>query len=370
MKININKGVLLDAIRAVAGSSTPHGAALLANIRITGQGDSVEITATDTTKQVKIRIAGEVILPGGVVVNCRTAAWFVGALPDGMIELSVNKKGNVIKFKSGKTEFSASAIAPSDFVELPFDPANATTYEIPASTMLDMLRKSAYAASTEQHRRGLMALHHEIEGGVLTSVATDGCRIALAHADCEIKAGAGEMKYDIPREAVSELRKLLSRHTVDPKAMLRVCAKRDKIAIDSGNWVFFSTLADIVYPQYKQVIPTKLKDRVEANREMLIEALARALVSAGDLKAVHVVVDSKSGIMKLESGTDNTCETEIPIKCNCRDLDFSINATYLIASLESFDDETAHLRFAPDARLIGVEGNGRFGAYIMPLRNK
>ena len=119
MKININKGVLLDAIRAVAGSSTPYGAALLANIRITGQGDSVEITANDTTKQVKIRIAGEVILPGGVVVNCRTAASFVGALPDGMIELSVNKKGNVVKFKSGKTEFSASAIAPSDFVELP-----------------------------------------------------------------------------------------------------------------------------------------------------------------------------------------------------------------------------------------------------------
>ena len=92
--------------------------------------------------------------------------------------------------------------------------------------------------------------------GKMTSVATDGRRLAMVDADLEFPA-SHETDVIIPTKAVQELQRLLG----DSGEVL-VKLSDSQISFTVGDSLLCSKLIEGNYPNYRQVIPGDSNERV------------------------------------------------------------------------------------------------------------
>ena len=139
--------------------------------------------------------------------------------------------------------------------------------------MRDGLRKTSYAISTDETRYVLNGVLFSFKDNKLTLVATDGRRLAMLDIDLEFPR-SHEADIIVPTKAVTELQRLLT-----DEGDVRVSVGSGQIAFDLNNTLLVSKLIEGNYPNYKQVIPGEMKERVTLERETFLNSLAARLAS-------------------------------------------------------------------------------------------
>ena len=80
----------------------------------------------------------------------------------------------------------------------------AKTFKLPQGVFRDMLKRTAYAISTDESRYVLNGVLLSFKENKLSLVATDGRRLALVEQDLEFPKGS-EVEAILPTKAVQEL---------------------------------------------------------------------------------------------------------------------------------------------------------------------
>ncbi len=179
---------------------------ILSNVLIEASGGQLKLTTTDLDVGVVGTVEAEISKEGSTTLPVKRLASIIRELPAELVEVSVDNK-NHASIKCGPSFFKIIGLGEDEFPPLPtFD--DAKEFKISQEVLLDALKKTSYAISTDETRYVLNGIYASFKEGKMSLVATDGRRLAMVENDLEFPA-SNECDVIIPAKAVNELQRLL-----------------------------------------------------------------------------------------------------------------------------------------------------------------
>lgn len=366
MKFTVIRSRMLDLLSNVQ-SVVPAKPAMqiLSNALIEAREGKLKVTATNLELGVCASLEADLKIDeeGATTLPVRKVVEILRVAPEGEVSFDIGSD-NVATVITGAARYKVIGLDVHEFPVLTEVGEGAKAFTMERALFREMLRKTSYAAGTDETRRMLTGVLMSFAEGKLTMVATDGKRLALVEQELEFPADAG-CDLILPPKAVSELMRLIS--TEGP---MTIYAQQNQISVDCGTFRFYTKLIEGAYARYQSVIPTSCDERVTINREELIASIQRVAIMSND-KTLAVRMAFGEGTLTLSANSADAGEASdvLPIKYAGRPLVTTYNPTYIMDCLRSLDTEeevTFELSegHAPAVIKCGIP----FLYVIMPLR--
>lgn len=346
---------------------------ILANVLIDAKQDgTVTLCATDMDIEVIDAIAANVDHPGSITAPAHTLYDIIRKMPnDSDVSLTVNEAGTLMTVKSGKSVFNLGCLPRADFPEMSRN-ETPTQFDIPVTTLKEMIDRTRFAISTEETRYYLNGIYlHAVQAAndddqpLLRAVATDGHRLAQYQVPCP--TGAEAMPgIIIPRKTIGEIRKLAD----ESGDIVRLSLSDKMIRFEMGSMVLTSKLIDGTFPDYQRVIPQNTDKSVMVDPTMFTNAVDRVSTVAAE-KTRGIRLSIKEGTMTLSaSNTDHGDATEeLEVTLDGQPIDIGFNSKYL-RDVTSLLAQNCQLRFSdPSSPTILQANDDPSSLYVlMPMR--
>lgn len=339
---------------------------ILGNVLLNAKGENITLTATDLEVGLQIKIPCQIEKEGITTLPARKMFNLIKELSSADLQMKV-EGDHVANIHCGTSDFKIVGIPETDFPKLPsFEKKKGFVVE--QEVFRDLIRKTSYAVSKDETRYVLNGLCISFQEDKVVLVATDGRRLALAQAPGKFSDTEKEMI--VPSKAILEISKVLKEDgKVEIVPFENQVAFVFKEASQGNGCVIISRLVEGNFPNYKQVIPEQVKERVVLDREEFFAAIRR----------VSVVTNEKSNLVKLAftknllTLTANTPDVgegkeEIPVAYEGEDNTIAFNPTYLGDPLRNLEEKEITFEFT-NALSPGIIRTGSTFLYvIMPMR--
>ena len=330
----------------------------------------VKVVSTDLEMGVKHYLKADIENDGSITIPAKKFSDILHSLPDAQdIELSVDAGGKV-SLKCGRSRFGIIGAPKSDYPVLP-DFNKATAFELPAGTLGEMVRKTIFAASSDETRHVLNGVFWAAKKGSLEMVATDGRRLAV----CIKKLLPKEKDFAVivPTKVLAEFLRLLNVLEIqnnDAEKML-VAVTENQITFQLKGTTLLSRLVGGAFPNYEQVIPSKREVIFIAPTKDLLAVTKRAALCAID-RGGSVKYVIKKGILTVSSSSQNNEFTEeLAIDFTGNDFAVAFNPQYVIDALKHIDTEKTTVAMTTPVNPALFEPTGGEADYrfvVMPMR--
>jgi DNA polymerase-3 subunit beta len=357
---------LLGPLSAVSGIiERRHTLPILSNVLVERSGEALSFLATDIEIQITAR-SGVLAAAEGrpVTVGARKLLDILRALPDGA-EVALQHQDKRLVLRAGKSRFTLQTLAAEDFPRLAKPAGESARFELEQKALRRVLALVQYAMAQQDIRYYLNGLLMVIEDGMLKLVATDGHR--LAYAALKLGAQLPRQEVIIPRKTVLELGKLLA----DSDASVKVEVGATQAAFSFGTVDLVSKLIDGKFPDYTRVIPTSHKNRLQAAREPLRQALLRAAILSNEkFRGVRWVLADGSLKIVSSNAEQEEAHEELEVSYSGDALDIGFNVNYLLDVLNNVPGESIECAFgdAASSALISYPSERDFKYVVMPMR--
>ncbi len=365
MKISIARDELLKPLQLVGGVvERRQTLPILANVLINAREDSFTLTATDLEVELKTSInvvsdgALDFTLPARKLIDiCR-------ALPEGA-KIQIETKGERATIRSGRSRFTLGVLPASDYPSI--DPgASSHQFSIPESLLKRLIEKTQFAMAQQDVRYYLNGMLLELETNMIRTVATDGHRLALSEASCELEE-AEKFQVIFPRKAVIELGRLLG----EGDRLCSIEIGTNHICIRIENTIFTSKLIDGKFPDYQRVLPSETTKTVIVEREPIRQALQRTSILSNE-KYRGIRFQFKSGVLGLlaHNPEQEEAEEELEIEYQGEELVIGFNVGYLIEALSVISSEKVQFELSDSdsSCLISAIDSDESRYVVMPMR--
>jgi DNA polymerase-3 subunit beta len=362
MKLTVTKSALITGLMTVQNvvgsrSTLP----ILANVLLAAEKDKLWLTTTNLDVSVRCGIDANVSRAGATTLPVRRLSGIVRELNDGDIEIEIDDN-DIATLTSGSSYFKIIGISEEEFPPVP-KPEGEYGYKMEQGTFKEMLRKTAYAASTDETRYVLNGVLMSFRGGKLTVVATDGRRLALVEHEVEVPRET-EADLILPSKAVSELQ-----HTLHDQGELRIYAKGTQVMFHFGDVQIVSKLIEGTYPNYRQVIPAQCEERVTLERETLLAALRRVALLSTDKTMATKLMFAKNRLVILMTTPDiGEARETLPIKYAGRDLTVAFNPDFMMDPLKNLTTDEVFIEMTDEMSPGVIKCDMPFLYVLMPMR--
>jgi DNA polymerase III subunit beta len=354
----------LQAVQNVVSNRTT--LPILSNVLLRAEGDKLELTATDLDVTIACSVEAKVKKPGASTVPVKKLFGIVRELGNSEIDLEVDDK-NVCSIRSGASFYKINGLSADEFPPMPKFKEDKKV-ELPQEKVRGMMKKTSFAISTDESRYVLNGIFISLKDHKMTMVATDGRRLALVDEEVDVSEKS-QGEFIAPAKAVGELNRLLQdkgnveiRYT-DNQASFTL--KDEK----NGSVLIVTKLIEGNYPNYRQVIPTEVKERVSLVREEFLHALRRAEIMTSD----------KSNSVKLTFGKNNLAITanspevgeareSIAINYKGKEMSIAFNPKYMIDPLNALANDEVFVELIDELSPGVLKINGPFLYVVMPMR--
>jgi len=364
--IKAKRDELLAPLAAVSGIiERRHTLPILSNVLIDGSADALTFLATDIEIQISARSGlGASREARALTVGARKLLDILRALPEDA-EVSLQPQDKKLLVKAGRSRFSLQTLPAEDFPKLAKAAGDVASFTMPQKALRRLLGLVQYAMAQQDIRYYLNGLLTVVDGGELKLVATDGHR--LAFASMPLTANLPRLEAIVPRKTVVELAKLLA----DSDDEVRVELSATQAGFSFGSIELVSKLIDGKFPDYTRVIPTGHKNRLQANREPLRQALQRAAILSNEkFRGVRWVLTD--GSLKIVSSNADQEEAQEELEVNYAGdaLDIGFNVNYLLDVLNNVPGNELECAFgdASSSALISYASEKGFKYVVMPMR--
>jgi len=355
----------LQAVQNVAGGRTT--LPVLHNVLLQAETGQLRLTATDLDILVTCTVPATVGAPGSTTVPARTLLGLARELNGVELEIEADERFTC-SLRTGASYYRLRGISPEEFPPRPTFPQGREV-EIPREALASMLRKTAYAVSTDESRHVLNGVCFNLKDDKLTLVATDGRRLALVEHELPIPEGASG-EFILPSKAVNEIGRLLA-GTGPLKLRFSENQAAFEFAGEQGtNILLVTKLVDGSYPNYRQVIPTESQHRVAVPREELLHALRRAeYMTSEKANSVKLTFTRNNLAITANSPDVGEARESLAVNYSGNDLSIAFNPRYLIEPLNALDEyEEVFLELNDELSPGVIKVNGPFLYVVMPMR--
>ena len=367
MNLTIAKDQIINGLQAVQNVvSTRTTLPILSNVLLRAENDRLELTATDLDVTISCSVEAKVKKPGSSTVPVKKLFGIVRELGSNELDFEVDDK-NVSSIRSGASFYKINGLSADEFPPLPkFKEEKKVVLQ--QETVKGMMKKTSYAISTDESRYVLNGIFISLKDHKMTMVATDGRRLALVDEEVDVtEKSQGE--FIVPAKAVNELNRLLA-----DKGEIEVRYSENQAAFNlkdekGGSVLIITKLIEGNYPNYRQVIPSEVKERVPIVREELLHALRRAEIMTSD----------KSNSVKMAFGKNNLAITanspevgeareSLAINYKGKEMAIAFNPKYLIDPLTALADDEVYIELIDELSPGVLKINGPFLYVVMPMR--
>jgi DNA polymerase-3 subunit beta len=339
---------------------------ILANVLVVAGKEGIQVTAFDLDIGIVSDHPGEVMKPGAVTVSAKYLFDIVQNVPEP--QLTIKKLPNhYVDITSGSAHFKIVGMAPEEYPKLPKE-ENATLVQVSATTILEMIKKTSFAVSSDETRYILNGVFFEPrEGGKIRMVATDGHRLSFIErelpGDFKLKSGV-----IIPRKGLFELKRLLD-EAPDAECMLGF-AESSALFRKSGLMMVMR-LIDGQFPEYQRVIPQQSERELTISCPLLLESLRRiSLLSAEKSNAVKIALSD--GRLRVTSQNPDLGEAtdDLEVDYKGSEINVGFNAKYLIDVLSVIDSGEVSFELSDEHSpgVLHAPADRSYMAVVMPMR--
>jgi DNA polymerase-3 subunit beta len=372
MKLKVSKEAILEGFQKVQSIvSLRTTLPILSNVLLKAEKDTLSLSTTDLEVSVRTSVPAKVEQEGATTVPTRRAFNIFRELPSGEIQIEVDDQ-HTTTIRCGSSRFKVIGISDEEFPPLPKFQGG-RSYAVDQGVFREMLRSTGYAASTDETRYVLNGVLLSFKNDKLTSVATDGRRLALVEQEVEFpKEGEGDLV--LPTKTVDELIK-----TLGDEGPLKIQATENQVAFEFapqeggeaavGAMLIVSKLIEGTYPNFKQVIPSQCDERVPVEREALLTAVKRVSLMTSD-KGNSIKLSVSKNRVEISAITPEVGEAQesIPVKYNGKELSVAFNPDFLMDPLRTIASDEVFLELTDELSPGVVKCDAPFLYVLMPMR--
>ena len=358
---------LLGALQAVAGIvERRHTLPILANVLLRKNAGETEFTSSDL--EIQVRTKAELGGDAGsftTTVGVRKLIDILRTLPaDQMVTLSSSSQ-NKLTLQGGKSRFTLQTLPAEDFPLVNEAVDFGQAFAVPQKTLRALINQVHFAMAVHDIRYYLNGILFVAEGKLLTLVATDGHRLALAQATLEVDMPKQEVI--LPRKTVLELQRLLKDE--DAAIEMRFAGNQAKFAFSGMEFV--TKLVEGKFPDYNRVVPKNHKNAVTLGRAPLLSSLQRAAIMTSEkFKAVRVNIEPGTLRISSSNAEQEEAKEELEIDYAGDAIEIGFNVTYLIDALTNTSVEMVKLELqdTSSSALFTLPEQPGFKYVVMPMR--
>ncbi len=371
MKITISKDELAQGVQTIQSAlSSRTTLPILLNFLMETEGKKVKVVSTDLEMGVKHYLKADIESEGSITIPAKKFSDILHSLPEGEdIQLSVDAGGKV-SLKCGRSRFGIVGASKSEYPVLP-DFNKASAFELPAALVGEMVKKTIFAASSDETRHVLNGVFWAAKKGALEMVATDGRRLAVCAKN--ILPHDKEFAVIVPTKVLAEFLRLLGVldiHEGSEEKML-VAVTDNQITFQLKGTTLLSRLVGGSFPNYEQVIPTKREVIFSAPTKDLLAVTKRASLCAVD-RGGSVKYALKKGLLTVTASSQNNEFTEdLAVEYSGADFATAFNPQFVMDALKHVDvDKTVVAMTTPVNPALFEPGvaDGGYRFVVMPMR--
>jgi DNA polymerase-3 subunit beta len=367
MNLTIAKEQILNGLQAVQNVvSTRTTLPILSNVMMRAEGDRLEFTATDLDVTISCGVEAKVKKGGVSTLPVKKLFGIAKELGIGEIDLEVDEK-NVCSVRSGPSFYKIHGLGAEEFPPLPKFKEDKKVV-LPQQTIKGMLRKTAFAMSTDESRYVLNGIFFSLKDHKLTMVATDGRRLALVEEEVDVNEKS-QGEFIIPAKAVNELTRLLQDEG-DVEIKFGENQAAFTLKDEKGfSILIISKLIEGNYPNYRQVIPGEAKERISLMREEFLHALKRAEIMTSDkANSVKLTFGKNNLAITANSPEVGEARESLAINYKGKELAVAFNPKYLIDPLNALGDDEIFIELIDELSPGVVKIKAPFLYVVMPMR--
>ena len=367
MKLTITKEQIINGLQAVQNVvSTRTTLPILSNVLLRAEGERLELIATDLDVTIACGVEAKVTKAGSTTVPVKKLFGIVRELNNLEIDLEVDDK-NTCTVRSGASFFKINGLSADEFPPMPIfkDDKKVT---LPQQTVRRMMKKTSFAISTDESRYVLNGIFISLKDHKMTMVATDGRRLALVDEEVDVSESS-QGEFIVPAKTVNELNRLLQ-----DKGDLEIRYAENQASFmlkdEKGSGALIVTkLIEGNYPNYRQVIPSEMKERVALAREEFLHALRRAEIMTSE-KSNSVKLSFVKNKLEITANSPEVGEAKETIAINYKGNDVAIafNPKYMIDPLNALDNDEVFIELIDELSPGVLKINGPFLYVVMPMR--
>jgi DNA polymerase III subunit beta len=373
MKFRVERAALSDAVAWTAKSlpSRPAmpvlaGALLrVADGRLTVSGFDYEISS-----QVTVDVQSDT--DGAALVSGKLLAEITKALPSKPVDVATI--GSHVEITCGSARFTLPTMPVEDYPTLPEMPATAGTVD--AATFADAVSQVAVAAGRDETLPMLTGVRMELEGEILTLLATDRYRLAVRELPWHPDSPDENFAALVPAKTLADTAKTMGslggQLTI---ALSRGTTGEGMIGFAGGARRTTSRLLDGEFPPVRRLLPDSHKTLARFSVPELTEVVRRVGLVADRSTPIRLSL-TEDGLVVEASGTEDARASEA-LDCTLtgEPMNISFNYQYLLDGLSAVGTPTAVLSLIDPKKLAALKPAAEDGTIIpgywyviMPIR--
>jgi len=367
MKLSVSRDAFLARLGvAVRGVSTRSSIQTLSGVRMAGEGNALELQATDMEIGIRVKVDAEVdraeppvVLPGRLLLDV------VRSLPNDDLALEYQSSRQDVEVVSGSARFNLRTLPSEDFPKLP-TAEGAPALTVPAQAFIDTVGRVARAASRDEARPHLTGVLVSAGGTELRMVATDSYRLSVMETQLDMPLER-DLEVNVPVRALQELTRIAS---ADAAESIQIAALDNQVVFTAGDVVLSSRLIEGRFPNYKQLLPETYEHELRLSRAELLDVVKRISLLAQ--KNAPLRMKFEDGALEVSAETPDIGEAResIPAPYKGETLEIGFNPEFLHDGLDAAESEELILKLISPHRpgLIESGDGGGFMYLVMPVR--
>lgn len=365
MKLNCRTEELLKGVQTIQSALSQRTTLpILLNFLIETDDSRLKLVSTDLQMGMKHYIKAEVESDGSVTIPAKKFLDILHTLPDGKeVFLAMDGDGK-IQLKCERSRFIIQGAPKAEYPVIP-EFSKSEAFILKASILSDTIKKTIFAASSDETRYVLNGVFWAAAKGVLDMVATDGRRLAAVRS--KTIPPERDFRVIIPTKILQELLKLLG-HEEDED--ISVSVTENQVGFQTKTTTMISRLVEGSFPNYEQVIPSKKDIRVIFPTKDLLTITKQAALCCPD-RGGSVRFTLKKGVLHVAASSQTLqFEDEIPADYKGEDFLIAFNPEYVIDGLKAAGSEKVWMSFTTPTNpvLIEPEDGGEYKYVVMPMR--
>ena len=363
MKVVCQGAELSDALAKVTKAlPVKRSNPILDGVKLTAEGDTLTVFATDLELAIEKKINAEVLIEGECVVPGKLLADYAKKIEEEQVELDATGENKLI-IKYLDSDVSIKCYDSDDYPVFN-EVAKENSFIILKKNLKDLINKIIFNVATDEARPSLRGCCLNIKEEELEGVASDGYRLALSKMP--IKNNGIVDSIVVPAKSMMELSRLID----DEDETMTVYVDKNYIMVDLFHTKIVTRLIAENYISYSKIIQTVFNTEVTIDKKIFENAIDRVSLINRNSKRYCVKFDIKEDSMNLSAESEEgTVNERVPISLKGKDLTAGFNSKFIMECMKAIDEEFVTFHFTTSTAPVIIKGATDGWLYlILPLR--
>jgi DNA polymerase-3 subunit beta len=337
---------------------------ILSNVLFEVDESSLKLTATDLESEISTTSTISNFKSGGkITAPARKLSDLCRLMPD-LAEIHFFLDGDNLKIETESGKYNLSTLPSEDFPVFETEDTQ-SQINISSQNLKNLITKTSFAMGNQDWRHYLNGLYMMIDDKVITTVATDAHRLAMATSSLN-EASSESTSGIVPRKSINEIGKLVG----DESENVVIQLGQTSIAANVSGTTFVSKLIEGKFPDYEQVIPSGESSLLVVDRQNFSNSLSRvSVLSSEKYKGVRIITKKDSLNISANNPEKEQGEENLSCEYQGEEIDIAFNVNYLQEILSTIDSEKIEINFFGSEKscLITDPNSENLKYVVMPL---